>query len=493
MLPLVSTTGRSSTPNVEELVKDFVATRPRRPRSGRVVAGVAAGIGRRYGVDPVIIRVALVVSAIYGGAGVLFYLVAWLLLAAQGDQVSPLEALLGRGRSSTSRGLTLVLCIALIPATSFVFGGHYSTLAGVVVLLGALYLLHRYRGDQGQIDATTSTMTNPEAGTMTDSPPTTGATDRSTGTNAGPQDAVPNSGVSAAGVSAAGASTTGVSTADASETAPLAHDGSTDGARTDDTRADYRPEYPPIDHPVADAAPTDRVAPPAWDPLGAAPFAWDLPEPAPAVPEPLPVPVRQHRSRAGLATLGVMFVTGAVLAVLSQTSDWLNAPHIVGILGAIAGIGLVVGAFVRSGRGLIPLALLLAVAGFGLTNTHIDGWHGAGDTTFRPTTITDVQKVYQRSVGDITLDLTDLPNTGVVDTSVNLGVGNLTVLVPAGAKVTATCEASVGDVSCLGQHTSGPGNPTVHASQHADATDSRLNIVLHVQDGPGQVEVTSNG
>ena len=36
---------------VEDTVKDFWATRPRRPRRGRKVAGVAAGIANRYRID----------------------------------------------------------------------------------------------------------------------------------------------------------------------------------------------------------------------------------------------------------------------------------------------------------------------------------------------------------------------------------------------------------------------------------------------------------
>jgi phage shock protein PspC (stress-responsive transcriptional regulator) len=441
MLPVVSTTQRSSAPNAEEMVKDFVATRPRRPRSGKVIAGVAAGIGRRYGVDPVIVRVALVVSAVYGGAGVLFYLLGWLFLAAQGDEVSPAEALLGRGRSSTGRGLTLVLCVALIPAGSFVFGGHYSTLAGVVVLLAALYLLHRYRGDQGQIDVPPQA-SGPEAGQMTDSTPTSTPAPEDAVAPSAPEDAVP---------------------ADAAPT----------------ERVGNLPTYGTL---------PGRAEPPAWDPLGAAPFAWDLPEPA--VPEPPPPPARR-KSRIGLATLGVLFVTAAVLGVLAPESDWLDAPHIVGILGAIAGLGLIIGAFLRSGRGLIPLALLLAAAGFGLTTTHFDGWHGAGDAHFHPTSVLDVPPVYQRSVGDITVDLTGLPDTGTVHTAVRLGVGNATVIVPKDADVQATCVASVGDVSCLGEHESGPGNPKVTASQDGGPGD-RLHIFLEVTDGPGQIEVTNN-
>ncbi|HKN98348.1 MAG TPA: PspC domain-containing protein, partial [Pseudonocardiaceae bacterium] len=396
----MSATEGNSTMNVEDTVKDFWATRPRRPRSGRVVAGVAAGIGRRYGIDPVIVRVVLVVSAIYGGAGILAYLLGWLFLAAEDDEVSPFEAMIGRGRSTMSRGLTIVLCIALIPAANFaVFGGHFSTAAGVVVLAGALYLLHRSRGHLGHVDAAAPTTTSTVGGTMTDD---------------GPTDRVPT------------------------------------------------------DQPVEDAIPTTRTEPPAWDPLGAAPFAWDLPDPTPATPAPAPAPVpRRRRSRTGLAVLGLVFVTGATLIALSGSGSWLSGAHIAGLLTAITGVGLIVSSFLHGGRGLITLAVILAAAGFALTETHYDGWHGAGDTHFRPTQISQVRPLYDQSAGNIRLDLTGLPATGHVQTKLNLGVGNMTVIVPQGAEVHATCAVSLGQVDCLGQRDSGAGNPTVTAVQQA--------------------------
>jgi phage shock protein PspC (stress-responsive transcriptional regulator) len=417
----VSATQGTSSAGFEETVKDFVATRPRKPRSGRVIAGVAAGIGRRYGIDPVIVRVALVVSAVYGGAGVICYLLGWLLLAEDGDEVSPFQALLGRGVSSTSKGLSVVLCIAMIPAFSFVFGGHYSTLAGLIVLGAALFLLHRYRGDQGRIIPGPTVSASPEAAPMTDSTPTS----------------------------------------------PL-------GATTPDDG--HRPQ---------DAVPDQ---PPAWDPLGAAPFAWDLPNPAPAPP---PAPPRPRRPRIALATLGVLFLAGTALGIGATWWGWLTPAHIVGILAAITGAGLVAGAFAHVGRGLIPLAVLLSIGAFGLTSTHFDSWHGAGAEMIRPLAIADVRPVYQHSAGDMTVDLRWLPHTGTVDTRVDLGVGNVTVLVPPDARVDATCSAAVGDVLCLGQHDSGPGNPTVHASQQASGGND-LTIVLNVQDGPGQVRVTNH-
>ncbi len=423
MLWYVSGTEGTSTAGVEDMVKDFWATRPRRPRTGRVVAGVAAGIGRRYAIDPIIVRVALVISAVYGGAGVLFYLLGWLFLAAEEDEVSPVESLFGRGHSSTSRGLTVVLLILLIPATNFVFGGHYSTIAGVLVLAAGLYLLHKYRGDIGHVDGPAPT-TTAEGATMNDS------------TGTGPVE-------------------------------------------------DARPQ---------DAMPTERTEPPAWDPLGAAPFAWDLPEPTPTVEQQptVPVPtVRRRKSRVGLATFGLVLVTGATLVGLSGSDSWLTPPHIAAILAAITGVGLLFGAFTHSGRGLILLAVVLAASGFALTETHYDGWRGSGDASFRPITLADVQPVYQRSVGDMDLDLTALPKTGTVHTQVRLSVGDLTVHVPADATVEATCSAAVGDVDCLGQRESGP-QLSAHGSQRG-APDNGLTIVLDVQDGPGDVRVINNG
>jgi phage shock protein PspC (stress-responsive transcriptional regulator) len=426
MLDDVSATERTSTGNVEDMMKDFVATRPRRPRRGRVIAGVAAGIGRRYAIDPVIVRVALVVSAIYGGAGLLAYLIGWLFLTAEEDEVSPFEALLGRGRSSTSKGLTVVLCIALIPAGDFVFGGHYTTLAGVVVLLVALFLLHRYRGHIGQVDSRpTPTGGDQEARPMTDTMPT------------GPQDARPE---------------------------------------------DARPE---------DAVPTTHAEPPAWDPLGAAPFAWDLPEPTPVQPEQPPFRNPRRKSRVGLATFGVLFLTAAGLAVFAPSGGWATPPHVLGLLTGIAGVGLLVGAFLHGGRGLIWLAALLCAGSFAATTAGFTGWHGAGDNTFRPTSTADVRSEYQQSVGNLRVDLTDLPPTGDVTTSVKLGAGNVTVLVPRGARVVATCDTKVGDVNCLGVRTSGAGNPAVTANQRP-APGDQLTINLGVHDGAGQVRVSSD-
>jgi phage shock protein PspC (stress-responsive transcriptional regulator) len=58
-------------------------TNPRRilrSRSDRIVAGVASGFGRYFGVDPVLIRFGLVLLTFIGGIGAFVYLVAWLVI-----------------------------------------------------------------------------------------------------------------------------------------------------------------------------------------------------------------------------------------------------------------------------------------------------------------------------------------------------------------------------------------------------------------------------
>jgi len=74
----------------------------RRPAHGRMVAGVAAGLGRHFGIDPNIFRVVFVVLgllAIIGSglgvagipfwlAGIPLYLACWLLIPEEGEDHS---------------------------------------------------------------------------------------------------------------------------------------------------------------------------------------------------------------------------------------------------------------------------------------------------------------------------------------------------------------------------------------------------------------------
>ena len=60
----------------------------RRPFEDRMLAGVAAGLARYFGVDTTIVRIAFVVLTIVGGAGIPLYLAGLLLIPEEGSDVS---------------------------------------------------------------------------------------------------------------------------------------------------------------------------------------------------------------------------------------------------------------------------------------------------------------------------------------------------------------------------------------------------------------------
>jgi len=66
------------------------------------LAGVAGGLADYTGVDAVVFRVLFAVLTLFGGAGLLLYLIGWLLLPDEGQESAPVESLLGRGRSSSA-------------------------------------------------------------------------------------------------------------------------------------------------------------------------------------------------------------------------------------------------------------------------------------------------------------------------------------------------------------------------------------------------------
>ena len=60
-----------------------------RSRNGRMLAGVCAGAADYFGVDVTLVRVlAVVLCLITGGAGVLAYLAAWVIIPEEGENDS---------------------------------------------------------------------------------------------------------------------------------------------------------------------------------------------------------------------------------------------------------------------------------------------------------------------------------------------------------------------------------------------------------------------
>jgi phage shock protein C len=51
-----------------------------RPRAGRKIAGVCLGVAEYFDVDPVLVRVVWVVSILFGLAGAVAYVAAWVII-----------------------------------------------------------------------------------------------------------------------------------------------------------------------------------------------------------------------------------------------------------------------------------------------------------------------------------------------------------------------------------------------------------------------------
>jgi len=91
----------------------------RRSREDRLVAGLAAGIAARTGVDVTLVRLAFVVAALLGGFGVAAYVAGWLLLPAEGaDGSIASRALNDRRGLALAAGLGSLLIILLTIASA---------------------------------------------------------------------------------------------------------------------------------------------------------------------------------------------------------------------------------------------------------------------------------------------------------------------------------------------------------------------------------------
>jgi phage shock protein PspC (stress-responsive transcriptional regulator) len=54
-----------------------------RPRTGRMLAGVCAGLGRRFGLSAFTVRLLFVLSCLLPGPQIVIYLILWVLLPSE--------------------------------------------------------------------------------------------------------------------------------------------------------------------------------------------------------------------------------------------------------------------------------------------------------------------------------------------------------------------------------------------------------------------------
>lgn len=264
-------------------LKTMWATRPVRiPRDmghRAKVAGVCEGIGVRYQVDPTIVRVVFIVATIFAGAGFPAYFLAWAFMPRYGSARSPLEQLFNMNVKTTwapiaekDERFSAIFLLVLIFFTSGSGSlGTGLTWTGVIFLWIGWWLLHSAR-PVAPMNLLVPTKDN--AAFITGAP------------------------------------------------ADLSAYGIFD-PRVNQGYFIRSEEYQPNNladtfgqSPFAAEAPRDPRTPPAWDPLGAAPFAWDLPEPGPAPSQ----ATAKEKSKIWPWVVGGALFTGTVLTVVAAAS-----------------------------------------------------------------------------------------------------------------------------------------------------------------------------
>ena len=121
----------------------------RRSRTDRVIGGVCGGLGRHFGIDAVLLRIAFVILVFAGGSGLLIYLLAWVLIPDErpGEEIAPAPMRGDDGRGAEIVGLGLIglgaflLLKVILPD---VFDDRYVWPA-VLIVLGAVLLLRGAR------------------------------------------------------------------------------------------------------------------------------------------------------------------------------------------------------------------------------------------------------------------------------------------------------------------------------------------------------------
>lgn len=122
-----------------------------RSSSDKIVAGVAGGLGRYFGVDPIVFRIAFVALTLAGGTGVALYAAGWLLMPEDNGGESVLgRALRPDGHRRPIVGIVLIGLVFIMLADSFRFGRHDGPLFPIALIaIGLAILWTRNGGSHG--------------------------------------------------------------------------------------------------------------------------------------------------------------------------------------------------------------------------------------------------------------------------------------------------------------------------------------------------------
>jgi phage shock protein PspC (stress-responsive transcriptional regulator) len=406
-----------------------------RPREGRLVAGVCAGLAHRTGIDSVIFRVGFALLVVAHGQGILLYIAASLLMPEDPERMSPAEHAL---RRRFDAGTVLIILGALLGLGVLVnaAGNGVSGDALTVTTVFALVLLvaHARKVDFADV---VRTLPDRLQGHPPDSP-------------VRPEPSAPS-----------------VSFQKAAPLPAEMIDLATLGSRA---------------HPAHDAA--------APSPASAAPLppgGSGRPSESARTAAHRPLPVLSP------VTLLLVLIVAAAMIPVAAGHPANNAVQITAATGlAIIGLGLVVGSLFGRGRALVACGTVLSL---GLMCTSViaeapvDGRYG--DVEWRPVDAARTEQTYRMVVGGGRLDLTALPLTPGqrMRVNVDLKVGQLKVTVPNTARVELDLRVMLGDATVEQRVVSGPNARVNEVLEPEGGPKNAPTIELHVRGAVGDLEV----
>ncbi|MEO7421523.1 MAG: PspC domain-containing protein [Ornithinibacter sp.] len=422
-----------------------------REGEGRWFGGVCSGLAAKWQVDPVLIRAAAVVLAFVGGIGITAYLVLWLLMPDRRAEILAERAV---------RHGDVLPIILLVVAVVLVFGGVFSIGNGnfwtaplwlVPIGIVAWFVLARGRA-RG-------------AGAPTGRPGGYAAPSGPYAVPPGPYAGPPQS-------------------------TPPPYPGN--------------PPVAPLTPGAVMSAPTAAYAAPPAPPYGqphAGPYGARPLPPGPPRPIAPPPPRRPRRRRpsgfVALISIGTAIVGFGLGALLDEPLGFPGSAASLGFAMALVGVSAIVLTLGLRGRAsgfsgflVIVLGVLLLISS---AVSRIEVQDGVGERTWTPVPASG-SSTFQLGAGDATLDLSrfdgDVINTTPQRISVEMGAGDLTIIVPTGAD--ARIEANVGFGSI--RHT-GSGVVGVNESSGSDRStstvigDEPVLVIIDAQLGLGQITI----
>lgn len=187
---------------------------------------------------------------------------------------------------------------------------------------------------------------------------------------------------------------------------------------------------------------------------------------------------RDHPAR--LVALALVAV--AVLSLLAHADTWPTA----GTAWCLVALAALIFLWTGRRRGIVIallsfLALVIVVAVAAVTAAfawfNVSLGDGVGTHTYVPATAGD--HTYKLGVGQLTVDLTEVPHGSHIAASV--GIGELRVVVPQGVGATIDAHAKAGSIDALGEHDNGSHAHLTVGSSNAVTVDAKV--------GAGHVDV----